>query len=162
MKIHLPKEFPSLPFPFPPPVPPSSFVFSVVLCVLCSPVILFFLIFPYPYLIVLLLQSFHLACPSFTLPLVCCLCFPQLGFRTFLGITPTVCNWSQASDECSLLMETNPLTDFVELPDDHRNLYYSNVICGVLRGALEMVSLHEKFSAQFVCTSACSGILVCR
>ena len=64
----------------------------------------------------------------------------QVGFKTFLGITPTVCNWSQANDEFSLLLETNPLTDFVELPSEHRNLYYSNVICGVLRGALEMVS----------------------
>ena len=32
--------------------------------------------------------------------------------------------------------------DFVELPDDGRaqdELWYSNILCGILRGALEMV-----------------------
>ena len=58
----------------------------------------------------------------------------------FLGVTPTVSNWSPAGDEFSLLMDTNPLTDFVELPEDHSNLNYSNVLCGVIRGALETVS----------------------
>ena len=57
----------------------------------------------------------------------------------FLGITPAVTNWSAAGDEFSLIMEHNPLTDFVELPDGHSSLNYSNMLCGVLRGALEMV-----------------------
>jgi hypothetical protein len=33
----------------------------------------------------------------------------------------------------------NPLTDFVELPDEFRDLKYTALLCGVLRGALEMV-----------------------
>jgi len=40
------------------------------------------------------------------------------------------------------VFEENPLADFVELPDDGRaqeELWYSNILCGVLRGALEMV-----------------------
>jgi len=40
------------------------------------------------------------------------------------------------------VFEENPLGDFVELPDDGRaqnELWYSNLLCGVLRGALEMV-----------------------
>ena len=45
-------------------------------------------------------------------------------------------------DEFSLLFDSNPLADFVELPDDHRKLLYSNVLCGVLRGALEMVRIY--------------------
>ncbi len=37
-------------------------------------------------------------------------------------------------------LEDNPLTDFVELPDKYRNkLNYNNLLCGVIRGALEMV-----------------------
>ncbi len=64
----------------------------------------------------------------------------QNGFKMFLGITPVVTNWSPAGDEFSLLMENNPLTEFVELPPGHGNLSYSNILCGVLRGALEMVS----------------------
>lgn len=57
----------------------------------------------------------------------------------FLGITPVVTNWSPAGDEFSLLIENNPLTEFVELPDGHSQLNYSNILCGALRGALEMV-----------------------
>lgn len=58
----------------------------------------------------------------------------------YLGITPSVTNWSPAGDEFSLILENNPLVDFVELPDNHNTLVYSNLLCGVLRGALEMVS----------------------
>ena len=42
-----------------------------------------------------------------------------------------------------LTFEENPLAEFVELPEEalEGGLWYSNVLCGVLRGALEMVSL---------------------
>lgn len=33
------------------------------------------------------------------------------------------------------------MTDFVELPDNCAGLNYCNVLCGVIRGALEMVQL---------------------
>ena len=36
-------------------------------------------------------------------------------------------------------MTENPLTDFVELPEEYRPLCYSNMLAGVIRGALEMV-----------------------
>lgn len=41
----------------------------------------------------------------------------------------------------SLTFEENPLAEFVELPDEalEGGLWFSNVLCGVLRGALEMV-----------------------
>ena len=48
-------------------------------------------------------------------------------------------NWSPKCDEFSLILDQNPLVDFVELPEDHPELLYSNIICGVVRGALEMV-----------------------
>ena len=60
----------------------------------------------------------------------------------FLNITPTVTNWSSDDKQFSLVFEENPLADFVELPDDGRaqdELWYSNILCGILRGALEMV-----------------------
>ncbi len=57
----------------------------------------------------------------------------------FLGVVPTVVKWSPDGKECSLLLEENPLTAFVELPEGHGGLAYSNLLCGVLRGALEMV-----------------------
>lgn len=65
----------------------------------------------------------------------------QTAFKMYLGITPVVSNWSAAGDEFSLLIENNPLIDFVELPDGHNALNYSNLLCGVLKGALEMVCL---------------------
>ena len=65
----------------------------------------------------------------------------QGGFKMFLGVIPTVANWSSKGDEFSLVLDQNPLVDFVELPDDHPNLLYSNIICGVIRGALEMVTV---------------------
>lgn len=71
----------------------------------------------------------------------------------YLGITPTVTNWSPAGDEFSLILENNPLVDFVELPDNHSTLIYSNLLCGVLRGALEMVrplSLNEFDAASCI------------
>ena len=78
-------------------------------------------------------------------------CISQVGFKTFLGIVPIVANWNQKGDEFSLILDQNPLTEFVELPEDHPQLLYSNIVCGVIRGALEMVSqdiYHTQTSSQ--------------
>ena len=61
----------------------------------------------------------------------------------FLGVVPTVANWSAKGDEFSLILDQNPLVDFVELPETHQGLLYSNIICGVIRGALEMVYIYH-------------------
>ncbi|KAL0604807.1 Trafficking protein particle complex subunit 3 [Plecturocebus cupreus] len=71
-----------------------------------------------------------------------------VAFKMYLGITPSITNWSPAGDEFSLILENNPLVDFVELPDNHSSLIYSNLLCGVLRGALEMVQMAVE--ARFV------------
>lgn len=39
------------------------------------------------------------------------------------------------------MLVDNPLADFVELPEECKDLKYCNILCGVIRGALEMVSL---------------------
>jgi len=70
----------------------------------------------------------------------------KVGFKVFMNVTPTVTGWSQDSKSFGLVFEENPLADFVELPDDGRaqeELWYSNILCGVVRGALEMVRLLE-------------------
>src|ERR1700744_3622119 len=67
----------------------------------------------------------------------------QVGFKMFLNITPTVTNWTSDGKSFHLVFEENPLADFVELPDDGRaqdELWDSNILCGVIRGSLEMVS----------------------
>lgn len=63
------------------------------------------------------------------------------AFKMFLGITAQVANWSADGNEFSLVLDENPVTDFVELPEEYSKLWYSNLICGVIRGALEMVQL---------------------
>lgn len=71
----------------------------------------------------------------------------KIGFKMFLNIVPTIANWSADGKEFSLMFEENPLAEFVELPqnvsglqgDPKQELWYSNIYCGVLRGALEMV-----------------------
>ena len=75
----------------------------------------------------------------------------QVGFKIFLNVTPTVTNWTTDGRQFSLVFEENPLADFVELPDDGRaqeELWFSNVLCGVLRGALEMVQMQVE--AHFI------------
>ena len=75
----------------------------------------------------------------------------QVGFKIFLNITPTITNWTADGKSFSLIFEENPLADFVELPDDGRaqeELWFSNIFCGVLRGALEMVQM--QIEARFV------------
>lgn len=66
----------------------------------------------------------------------------------FLNITPNITNWTPDFKEFSLLLDENPLAEFVELPDDavEGGLWYSNILCGVLRGALEMVQMQVEAS----------------
>ena len=47
----------------------------------------------------------------------------------------------------TLTLDENPLTEFVELPEEaiEGGLWFSNVLCGVLRGALEMVRISGFF-----------------
>ncbi len=59
----------------------------------------------------------------------------------FLGITATATDWDSDKKEFSLILEDNPLTEFVELPEQYSKLWYSNILCGVIRGSLEMVQV---------------------
>jgi hypothetical protein len=63
----------------------------------------------------------------------------QVGLKVFLGVAGQVGNFDVKKNEFSLILDDNPLVEFVELPEQYDKLWYSNVICGVLRGSLEMV-----------------------
>jgi hypothetical protein len=99
----------------------------------------------------------------------------KIGFRMFLGVT---CDVSNVTDKSfSLFLYENPLSIFVELPENDYNasnggtssggggdddgsgttktdgpdwsqLKYSNVYCGVIKGALEQVNM--KVECDFV------------
>ena len=64
----------------------------------------------------------------------------------YLGVSPVVTSWSGANDEFSLMFDQNPLSEFVELPESCINLKYCNLMCGIIRGACEMVFLYRKIS----------------
>lgn len=70
----------------------------------------------------------------------------KVGFKMFLNIVPAVESFSPDGKSFSLVLAENPLAEFVELPltlDPHiqRDLWYSQLYCGVLRGALQMIQL---------------------
>jgi len=70
----------------------------------------------------------------------------------FLNITPQVTNWTSDNKQFSLIFDENPLADFVELPDDGRaqeELWYSNILCGIIRGALEQVRARPLLVIEF-------------
>lgn len=58
----------------------------------------------------------------------------------------------------SIIIEENPLAEFVELPDSYmKSLWYSNVLCGVIRGSLDMVRPNG-LRASLLCVHACAEL----
>ncbi|KAK1222672.1 hypothetical protein PQX77_014458 [Marasmius sp. AFHP31] len=92
----------------------------------------------------------------------------KVGFKSFLNITPTVTHATRPTStgassaagssqppmnsgaSFTLTFDENPLAEFVELPDEalEGELWFSNVLCGVIRGSLEMVQMQVK--AEFI------------
>ncbi|KAJ2000652.1 hypothetical protein GGI04_003350 [Coemansia thaxteri] len=70
----------------------------------------------------------------------------KVGFKLFLNVAPSVASWSADGKEFSLIVDDNPLNDFCELPPKavQDGLWYSNVLCGVIRGALEMMQMQTE------------------
>ncbi|GAA5830844.1 hypothetical protein JCM5353_000586 [Sporobolomyces roseus] len=69
----------------------------------------------------------------------------KVAFRSLLSITPTLVHHpvspTQPQPAFSLIFDENPLTDFVELPQEavDGGLSYIKILEGVIRGALEMI-----------------------
>ncbi|KIL69896.1 hypothetical protein M378DRAFT_713542 [Amanita muscaria Koide BX008] len=89
----------------------------------------------------------------------------KVGFKSFLNIAPIVTHNAlppaltnsgppgfagAIGSAFTLTFEENPLAEFVELPEEalEGGLWFSNVLCGVIRGALEMVQMQVQ--AEFV------------
>uniref|UniRef100_A0A7S1G0B8 Trafficking protein particle complex subunit n=1 Tax=Corethron hystrix TaxID=216773 RepID=A0A7S1G0B8_9STRA len=76
----------------------------------------------------------------------------KVGFKMFLGVSCDVAPFPPDGRSFSLILYDNPLTTFVELPEreeadgavDLSQMCFSNVYCGVIRGALEQVNLKVK------------------
>jgi hypothetical protein len=72
----------------------------------------------------------------------------KVAFKMFLGIAAEVMNWKSERNYLSMVFFEKPLNEFLELPTEMAGLVYSNMLCGCLRGALEMVQL--KVECAFV------------
>ncbi|BGP22397.1 hypothetical protein JCM10295v2_001276 [Rhodotorula toruloides] len=84
----------------------------------------------------------------------------KVAFRSFLSITPTLIHHpaqppTQPQPAFSLIFDENPLTDFVELPEEavEGGLVYAKILEGVIRGAMEMVqtSVEAKIVSDALC-----------
>jgi hypothetical protein len=63
---------------------------------------------------------------------VCCF----LGFHS-----SPVTRWREDGRQCSLVFKQNPLAEFVELPYELYELDYNILICGAIRGSLQMLQM---------------------
>ena len=63
------------------------------------------------------------------------------AFKMFLNVEPEI-RFDADARACSLFLTKNPLAEFVVLPAKYqKTLWYSNVMVGCIRGALEMVNI---------------------
>jgi hypothetical protein len=82
------------------------------------------------------------ACPNFSTTGAV---IAKVGFKMFLGINAEVKKErTQPNKQFSICFSGNPLNIFVELPPSQADLKYSNILCGVIRGALAMVQLQVR------------------
>lgn len=68
----------------------------------------------------------------------------RVGFKMFLNIVPQIGGWSPDNKQFTIVLPPgqNPLAEHVEVYDEKmKELWFSNILAGVIRGALEMVQL---------------------
>jgi hypothetical protein len=67
------------------------------------------------------------------------------AFKMFLNITADVEKYDETNKSCYLVFRENPFAEYVILPSSiEKSLWYSNIICGMIRGALEMIGIVVK------------------
>lgn len=76
--------------------------------------------------------------------------------------------WREDGKEFSLVFKGNPLHEFVQLPSQYSDLRYSNILCGVIRGALFMVATRYLPAVcmrvlAYLCSDKCNyvGVKIC-
>ncbi|CCW71759.1 unnamed protein product [Phytomonas sp. Hart1] len=74
-----------------------------------------------------------------------------VGFRMFLNLSAEVAPVKDSADAFSITFYDNPLALFVELPPGPLSgqLWYSNILCGAIAGALTIVGF--RCEVRFVC-----------
>ncbi len=93
------------------------------------------------------LSKSSLAAPSFNLSVNCAnfkdtaFFIAKVALKMFMGISAEVTRFSQDGKSFTLLIKGNPMVEFVEIPSHLKGLKYSNLLCGVIRGALQQIQL---------------------
>jgi trafficking protein particle complex subunit 3 len=65
----------------------------------------------------------------------------KVAFRMFLNIVAECKSYGGEENSFGIVFNENPITEFVELPPNLQGLKYCNVLCGVIKGALEMIQM---------------------
>jgi len=66
----------------------------------------------------------------------------NVGFKMYWGNSPKVTGWNEEGTSCTLVFATEtPLEEFVDIPEAYKGLKYTQVLCGIIRGGLEAVSM---------------------
>lgn len=65
----------------------------------------------------------------------------RAAFKMFLGCACGVGGWNADKTSFVLSLEDNPLSSFVDCPEEWRRLRYSGVLGGVIRGALHCMQM---------------------
>lgn len=68
------------------------------------------------------------------------------GFKIFLGVEAKIDSKSKTDQSFVIQFKENPLTRHIVIPEKYKNLHYSNILCGIIRGALEAVNMRVKCS----------------
>lgn len=67
------------------------------------------------------------------------------AFKMFLNIHADVEKYDETTKSCFLVFRENPFAEYVILPNSiEKSLWYSNIISGMIRGALETVGIVVK------------------
>lgn len=65
-----------------------------------------------------------------------------VGFKFYWNVQPQVTSWNAEGTQCSLVFTNEtPLEEFVEIPDQFTGLKYTQLLCGIIRGALQCVNI---------------------
>lgn len=69
------------------------------------------------------------------------------ALKMFLNMAADVRSVDKEGKVCDFILRENPLAEYVVLPPQCREqskMWYSNIYCGMLRGALEMINITVK------------------
>lgn len=72
----------------------------------------------------------------------------KVGIKMYLGVGCEVTYFNEEEKIFVLALPECPLTEFVELNEEQQDLVYLNIVCGVIRGALEM--LHRRVECHII------------